>query len=258
MSDYKSSLPIRTEADLDEKVQIKIHDFIDPDGVDKQVEVSEKLLHSRVFGEDSDGVKRQLKLSQTGRIVTDGDYDASLNKKPSSNANIAHDRASTGAEPTEASQNKRPTAVVYDDGVKTVVSQDIALHDEDGVPYSTSNPLPVTVTDSEGDEIHAHDTSSSVAKDASATQTYTVSGGDLKLKQVHCSSSGRARFEIKVGPAGSEVTKRVLYASSSNNNPVFDLRSPITVPSGDNVLVVKTNTDTQPQDLHSLVVGDLV
>lgn len=101
-----------------------------------------------VYGADSDGTKVQLRLSQEGAVNSNGDYDGTVNKKPSSQGQILHDRAATAASPTETSQNLRPTAVEHDDGSTTRVCADMALHDESGAPYSQANPLPISISES--------------------------------------------------------------------------------------------------------------
>lgn len=143
MADLDSGLPIRSEADgVDERVLTKIQDGADPGGVDKTAEVSEKLIHTRVHGENPSGTKTQLKLSETGALNTQGDYDASTNTKPSSSGLIAHDR---NASVDETHQNKRVTAVA---GADDTVCLDVAIRDESGASFSTANPLPVYIVNS--------------------------------------------------------------------------------------------------------------
>jgi hypothetical protein len=246
-------------ADFDSSLPISITDFVDPDGTDKQVEVSEKLVHIRAFAKDSDGTKREMRLSQEGALNSDGDYDASNNKKPSSNGQILHDRAATAASPSETSQNKRPTAVEYDDGSSTRVCQDMSLHDESGVPYSQSNPLPVSVSESEGDEIQDYQTTASVLKDSSTDHDYTVSALKTFLgKGFHISASGRVKYEIKLETAAASGTyNTVLVGFTSSANPVaqVELRSILKQVTGAKVRVTITNADQKTMDLYSTLQG---
>jgi hypothetical protein len=249
MSDYNSSLPVRTEADADERLQSKIVDFIDPT---KGAEVdSDKNLHVEMHGNDSAGVDKVVKLSESGNIALDGDYDLSNNSNPSSSAVIAHDR---GASVDETSQNKRPTALAGDNNK---VALDVAISDSNGNSFTESNPLFVAQVNSPGLEICEYHSIADVASGASVTQTYTVAGTALELSQVEASASGKMKIEIKVGATGAEVTKAVLFNSTANPNMSFQLKDVITVAVGDNVLVVKTNKDNQPQDLYSSVIGKL-
>ena len=249
--DEKTSLPIRTEADgLDERVHVKIVDFTDPGGVDKQVQVSENLVHNRNFGHDPAGVKVQMRLSQEGYVNGDGDYDAANNTRPNSSGLIAHDR---NAVKTNSHLNKRISAV------DSSVDVDVAIRDEVGNPYTADNPMPVSVEESEGEEIHDENASAvAIAKDASDSHVYTVPA--LKvflLDQVMCSSSGRTKFEILTGASGLEVRSFVRFGSSSDNNPDGKLKRQIKVVAGDVVRVTRTNRDNQSMTLYSTIVGVL-
>lgn len=261
-NDIDAQLPVRSVADgTDERVHVKIVDYSDPGGVDKQVEVSEKMVHNKNHGEDSDGTKRPELLSQEGHSLTNGDYDATTNKRPSSNAEILHDRKGTAETPAEADQNQRPTAVTYDNGVdETVVCADISLHDEDGVPYSQTNPLPVSFEESEGDEVHDQmESVAAIAKDASDDQIYTVSGGKtLLLEQWGISSSGHMKAELYVETAvasGIYTLKDVMYGTAACPNDDNCFKRAIKVAAGVRVKVTRYNMDNQSQGLNSFING---
>jgi len=256
MSDYKSGQPIRSEKDgLDERVHVKLVDYTAPDGVDNQVQISEKLVHVRVFGEDEGNVKRQVKLSESGNVALDGDYDVANNTNPSTVGLMAHDR---NAAKDATHQNKRVSAV--DSSVDSdVTALDVGIRDEQGNPFTVDNPLPIEIAESAGEEIHDYNASATdVVKDATDTHTYTVPvGKTLLLEQVLCSGSGRAKFEIAVGAAAAEVTKGVRFVSSSNNDSDLTLKRTIKVAAGENVLITRLNRDNQPQALYTTIVGVL-
>ena len=258
MSDYDSSQPIRSEADgTDERVHVKIVDYSDPSGVDKQVEVSEKLVHIRAFGEDKNGTKRQLKLSESGKVNGDGEYDSANNTEPNSAGLIAHER---NAAKDETHLTKRISAV--DSTVDTTITAlDVAIKDSNGDPITENNPIPVTFEESAGEEIFDFNGSATdVVRHGTDTHTYTVpTGKTLRLSQVMCTASGKAKFEIAVGAAGSEVTMGVRMVSSSNNNADWTLNTKsIHVASGENVKITRTNRDYQAQALYTTIVGVLV
>lgn len=256
MSDYKSGQPIRSEKDgLDERVHTKMVDYNDPDGVDKQVEVSEKLAHVRNFGKHPKGTKVELKLSEEGNVNGRGDYDVTTNEDPASAGLIAHER---NVAKTDAHQVKRVSAI--DSTADTdVTALDVAIRDESGNPYTTENPMPVSVEESEGEEIHEYDASATpVVKDATDVHTYTVPvGKTLLLEQVLCSASGRSKFEIAVGADAAEVTKGVRFGSTSMQDSDWTLSRTLKVPAGHNVKVTRTNRDNQPMDLYTTIVGVL-
>ena len=257
MADFDSGLPIRSEADgLDERVLVKVQDGEDPSGIDKTVEVSEKLVHTRNHGEDPNGVKKQIKVSEEGHVNSDGDYDASNNTKPSSSGLIAHDR---NASVDETHQNKRVTAVA---GADDTVCLDVAIRDESGASFSTANPLPVSLTENGGEEIHDFDMASAIAKDGNSEHTYSVASGvTVFLYGYKASASGKMKAELQIGDgAVSEVfsTKDVTFNSTANPNIAGDLfRTPIKVIGTANTTTIKlirTNRDNQAQDLYSTFI----
>jgi hypothetical protein len=257
MADFDSGLPIRSEADgLDERVLVKIQDGEDPSGIDKTVEVSEKLVHTRNHGEDPNGVKKQIKVSEEGHVNSDGDYDASNNTKPSSSGMIAHDRT---ASPDETHQNKRVTAVAGEDDT---VCLDVAIRDESGQRYDSDNPLPVAITENEGLEIQDFDQASAVVKDGSTNHDYVVADGvTVLLYGYRASGSGKMKAELQIGDGALTelfVTKDVTFNSTANPNIEGDLlRIPIKVTgtaNGTTIRLVKTNRDNQAQDLYSTLM----
>jgi len=251
MSDYKGQLPIRSRDDVDEKVQVKLHDFVDPNGVDKQLEISEKKAHVRVHAKDSDGNDKQVLLSQEGHVQSNGDYDATNNKRPSSQGLIVSDRS---ASPDETTMNKRPTAVVGNDDK---VAVDVAISDSSGNRIDENNPLPVYVSDDPATEIEDYDVAVNVAKDASANHDYTTTS-EFRALNVEGSSAGLAKFELQVETApsaGTFNTVMVKFNSVSNPNVVFAHKSPKAVASGLIIRLVKTNLDNQSTDLYSLING---
>lgn len=256
-SDYKSSLPVRSEADgLDERVHSKLVDFADPGGANKQMEVSEKLAHIRAFGADPAGVKRQLLLSQEGFANGNGKYDATLNTRPASAGILIHTRA---AAPGQSDQILRPTGV-QGSVLNTVWALDVAIHDESGNPFNDTNPMPVTVVDSEGTEVNDYNESAvDVIKDASDTHVYTA-GAAFKFTQFTVASSGRAKFLIEVDPTNSGTYSKKFTVFVSTSTLAFDkqLKEPIAISSGGKVRVTRTNLDNQPLALYSTISGHTV
>lgn len=187
MSDILKGIPVRTEQDTHERVQVKVIDFTDPTrGQTVDADGAAKVL---VTGKDSAGVNRTALMSTTGQ-----------------------------------------THVIIDD------------KDADETPVTDSN------------------TSTAVAVGLNSTHTYLVPAGKtLLLKKIAAAASGRGRFEVKTGVVGSEVTKMVRFGSVANPNTDFDFSSePIRVTAGQNVLVVKTNTDLAAQDMYSHIIGTLI
>lgn len=255
--DHKSSLPIRSEADgADERVHVKLVDYSDPSGVEKQVEVSEKLVHVRVFGHDKAGDKQQVKLSESGNVALDGDYTATTNTNPSSVAQILHDRKGTGESPAREDQNVRPTGVKHDDGTKTIVAADVALHDEDGVPFSEDNPLPVSFAESEGTEVHDFFASAAaVVKDGTDTHNYVVPAGKIFLfEQVIMDSSIQHKIDVAYGAVGAEVRHFTKFGTKSKDAS-FTLSRAVKLAAGEKIVITRKNEDQTSGTLYSTIVG---
>lgn len=257
MSDYKSGLPIRSEADgTDEKVIVKIVDG--QSGGTNQMQIdSDKNAHVEIHGnQPTTGTDIALLLSETGRVNPDGDYDVTTNTKPASIGLIVHDRATS---PSETDQNFRPTGV-QGTALDTVHALDISLHDEKGDAYSEANPLAVSIVDSEGDEIN--DYKESVANvNAGATDTHVFTAAAAsKITQLHMTASGRAKFLVEVDPTGAVTyTKKfVFFNSTAKPDCDITLKEPIALAIGGTVRITRQNNDNQPMFLYSTISGHTV
>ena len=249
MSDYDSQLPIRSKQDVDERVLVKLQDGVDPSGVDKTMEISEKKAHIRNFGKDSDGNDKQSLLSQEGHTQSNGDYDVANNKRPSSQGLIASDR---DASPSESTMNQRPTAVAGDNDK---IALDVAISDSSGNHFSETNPLPTYQAESPFDEIDDFDEAVDVVKASSANHDYTVSvAKTLKHLEAEASASGKARFELQVETAAaSGVFDTIMVKFNSTAKPNVDFKYAKTVATGVIIRVVKKNLDGQnPASVQSL------
>lgn len=253
MADYNSQLPVRSKDDLDERVLIKIQDGDDPSGVGKTQEVSEKKAHIRNFSKDSDGNDQEQLLSQEGHTQSNGDYDATTNKRPSSQGLIVSDR---DASPSESTMNKRPTAV---SGDSDKVALDVAISLSNGNNITEDSPLPVYVTESVGDEIVDFDEAVDIVKNSTSNHDYTVSAlKELRFLNIEASASGKAKFELQVETAASSgvfTTIGVQFNSTSNPNVKFNVKRPATIATGVVVRLVKTNLDNQAQSIYSTING---
>lgn len=257
MADQNTSLPIRSEADgTDERVQTKLVDATNPDTQQMEID-SDGNAHTESHGNDPGGTDRVLRTSEQGHVGVDGEYDVSNNTDPSNVGILAHSR---NASPADAQQTERLTSV--ENAAGDARSLDMALHDESGEVYSADNPLPVSIEESEGDEIAEEDTAASIAKDATDDHDYSVADGrTLLLTQILGSASGKMKVELQIGDgAASEVftKKAVRFNSTSNPNCDITLATPIKVVGTVNtttVRVIRTNRDNQAQDLSTTVVG---
>lgn len=249
--DRHSALPVRTQADADERLQSKIIDYTVP-GQGMEVD-TDKNAHVEVHGNNPTGVDEILRLSELGAITPDGVYDIGNNSKPGNVGVVVCTRAAT---PGDVEQVIRQTGI--DAG--TVNAADIALHDESGVPYSVSNPLPVTLAESEGTEVHDYDTQADVAKDASDTHEYPAVA-DMLITGYCATSAGKMKLVVAVETAvASGVYANKFVHFNSTANPDIDklLPEPIKLLLGQKIRLIRTNRDHEITDLYSTISGHTV
>lgn len=250
MADYNSALPVRTEGDAQEKLQTKIVDFTTP--TQGQTVDTDGNAYVQVHGDNPSGGNEVLRLSELGAVIPDGVYHATNNTDPGNVGLIAHTRAAT---PADTDQGIRLTGISN----STVHALDVAIRDEAGVPYSSSNPMPVVAVESEGDEINNYNTAAAVAAAATSNHDYTVTA--LKtfiLTQIEATASGKAKIEVQIesGVATNVfATRFVKFNSTPNPNMGITLKEPISVAAGVRVRVIRTNKDNQAQDLYSTISG---
>jgi len=252
MNDYGSGLPVRSEADgVDEKVIVKVVDG-QPGGTYQMQVDSDKNAHVEVHGNDPAGADKVIRTSELGALTPDGVYDVANNTKPGNTGLIASVR---NASPSDTTQTQRLTAVT--NGTKRLL--DISMHDEDGNPYSASNPLPVANVDSEGTEVNNYLQDVAVVKLTSVNHDYTVTAlKTLKLTEIWASASGKMKVELQIetGVAtGVFAAKFVGFNSTANPNILIPIKEAITVAAGVRVRLIKSNLDNQSQDLYSTISG---
>ena len=254
MADQDTSLPIRTEADgTDERVHVKIVDGTTPS--QRTTVDTDGNVHAELHGNDPATTDRVIRLSELGAVTPDGVYDASDNTKPGNTGLIASSRAATSDDTT---QTERLTSI--EDSGGTVRALDIALHDEDGEAFSANNPLPVAISEFEGDEVCDYNTSSAVASDATVNHDYTVTAATTFVgSRVWVSGSGKLKAEVRLedAPAAGTYTS-IFVAFNSTANPNIDI--PLDKICGKQVAgaivrIAITNRDNQAQDVYSTLAG---
>jgi len=255
MADQNTSLPVRTEADgLDERLHVKIVDGTTP--AQRATVDTDGNVHVESHGNDPTGTDRVVRTSELGATAVDGIYSVTNNTDPSNIGLIAANRA---ASPADADQIQRLTAKTGTVDT-TVHALDVSLHDENGNAFSATNPIAVTVVNSEGGiSVNDYATSTAVAVGASVNHDYTVTAlMTLSLTQIEASASGKMKVEIKIetGVAtGSFTTKWVQFNSTSTPNTSLHIDDTISVAAGVRVRIVLTNKDNQAQDLYSTISG---
>ena len=215
MSDYNSSLPVRTEAAGD--VDINVSDAITP---------ANKL-----------------------QINADGSAEVNQKKLDATTDNVA---ISDGT--NTMTVNASGQALVKDDDLDAA-SDSVAAHlkDENGDAYSPTNPLPIVMTgDQAGDEICDYNTTAAIAKDASVNHDYTVSAGKTFLgEEAWISGSGKLKVELLINGA----TVFVGFNSTANPNIRIPMEKICKANAAEVIRMTITNRDNQAQDLYSTLLG---
>jgi len=233
-----------------QSLDVKIVDSVDPNNLTKKTQVSENLIHNRNFGKHPKGTKVEQQFSEEGFTNGRGDYNATTNEKPNSGGLIAHIR---NVSLTLVHQVMRVTAIKSGD----VTALDVAIRDESGNPYTGNNPFPVTLAESEDDEIlEALISPTPVDKNEEDIHEYIVPVGKIfLLEQVLCSSSGQSRFIIEAGAVGSEDFITARYGTAENLNPDVSFVRAKKLTAGHKVKITRTNKDSHPMDLVSTIIG---
>jgi len=206
--DYKLALPIRTEEDPDNRVQVKLVDMNNP-GIGVTID-SDGNIHIELHGNDEAGIDRIVSTNEKGNLSLDGEFDSLVNTNPSSMGLVAHDRLLAHDRTT---QNKRLTAK---SGDAESVSLDVSLHGANGVEINSSQNKEVWIRDT-------HDNGGLDAK--------------LNLNDI-APTEGKAGIGRKVGRKYvimEALDKHVVWGFSSTTQN-FDLfkKQLIMVPLGEN------------------------
>ena len=252
MADQKLGLPVRTEVDADERLQVKL---VDATNVAQQMIIdSDSNAHVEVHGNNPGGSDEVLRMSELGAVVVDGVYDATNNSDPAQVGLVA---MQANASPADSQQTLRLTAVPNGAGSRRAL--DIALLDEAGEPFTRTNPVPVEMVDSTGVEVVNYDTQASLAAAASDNHDYTVTAlKTLEVDHVLVAASARAKYEVRQETAaGSGIfnTVAVWFTTSAQPAGIIHFERKLKVVAGAILRVIRTNTDNQAQDVYSTIVG---
>jgi hypothetical protein len=244
--DFKSSLPVRSEADgLDSRVQVKVVDKSNP-GTQQMTVDSDSNAHVEMHGNNPSGTDTVVRLSQQGSPNGDGIYDGTNNTIPASAGVTAQVR---NAAYSASRQTLAPTAKRGAANTDTV-SMDISLHDENGDAYSIANPMPVAISNEEaGTAIHTYaETASPIAPAGSQQVDYTVATSNLTLKRICAAASGECKIEIFTGASAGPTQRYALFTSAANHNILLDIPKNFIVVVGDIIRVKFTSMEPTGTD----------
>lgn len=248
MSDINSSLPVRTEADADQRLQTKIVDYTTP--------------------------TQGATVDASGRVYTK--VSNTVGEEVPTNANLRDGAGNAITSQVNGSQRALDVGInvagvqVDPRQIRALTSADVVtanIKDSAGNSFSASNPLPVTISPaSAGTETIDYNTAAAVASNATSNHTYSVpSGQTFYMTDIYASASGKMKIEIQIGDgAVSETfsTKFVFFNSTAETNihaDVQGLKYPIIGTANTTTIkIIRTNLDKTAQDLYSSICGVLV
>ena len=227
MSDYNSSLQVRTENAGD--VEIKLVDGLVP---------AQKLTVN---------VDGSLNITDNGASLTVDASDLDIR-----NLAFADDKVDVSGSliDIQATDLDIRDLTFADDKVDASGSVVQVSDGNDGLAINSDGSINVKITDaSAGTDIHEYSTAT-VASGASSNHDYTAVG-EFHLTHVEASGSGKMKIEIQV----NAVTKYVLFNSTATPNMSIKLSQPLVASVGQVVRVIRTNRDNQSQDVYSTISG---
>lgn len=262
MSDFNSSLPIRTE-----------------NAGDAIVKIADASIPSQQLTVNADG---SVNVTDNGASLTVDainldirDLVFATDKADVSGSVITLDAPTLAALESITVQNGAGVAAVnIQDGGNSITVDSIDLdirdltHVSDSVKVgdgtdllavNTDGSINVVVQEDVGTEIVDYDTAAAVAAGASSNHDEVFATAS-KLFQVLASASGKLKVEVQVetgSATGVFNTIAVQFNSTANPNINITLAKYAAIPLGARVRLIRTNTDNQSQDLYSTIVGIL-
>lgn len=283
MSDYNSSLPVRTHnngdvvafladgvtpsqllaIDASGRVTIKLDDG-SGNPITSQVNGAQRALD---VGINVSGVQidpRQIRLLTASDAVSviqsTSPWVTSVNNLPATvdtnygiaGASTLRSAAQIGNATGAANFNNGAT------GAQTLrVAANLAVA---GADVTSLNPVPVILTSTViGTSINDYNTSAALAANASSNHIYTITAlKTFQGKKIHASASGKIKAEVRISPDGATYsTIFVSFNSTANPNIDIDMNELVFLESGtgSTIEVIRTNLDLLAQDVYSTISG---
>lgn len=255
MSDFNSSLPIRTES-----------------AGDAIVKIADATTPSQQLKVEADG---SINVNTTGTNLDIRDLVFATDKVDVTGSEVSLDATTLAALESVTVQNGAGGAAVnIQDGGNslTVDAVDLDIRDlshasdsirvGDGTDFLAVNSdgsINVVPLEDPGTEVVNYNTASSIAAGATSNHDLVFASAS-RLFQVWASGSAKIKAEVQVETgAATDVFNTVMVGFSSTANPNIDLRFAkyALVPAGARVRVIRTNRDNQAQDLYSTIVAIL-
>lgn len=269
MSDYNSSLPVRTQTNGDVAVKVVDGTVVSQAlkvNADGSVNITDNAGSITVDGTVELGATTLAALESI--TVQNGAGAAAVNIQDGGNSITVDGTVAVSNLPTTVDTNygtvgastirsaaqlgNATGAADFNNGavgaqtIRTAANLAVA-----GANVSSTNPVPVSIVDaSPGTSINDYNTSSALAAGASNTHTYT-SVGNFFLNQIHAAASGKMKIVVAV----NAVTMFVGFNSTANPCIDIPVSNPMLATAAQTVTIVRTNLDNQAQDVYSTISG---
>lgn len=272
MSDFNSSLPVRTESAGDLAVKLVDKTLTSQAlAIDAAGLVGAKLYDgagTAVTSQASGGQQALDVQILVSGAVKDPTQIRALTSSDVVSAKI-QDAAGTGITSTlQGSKQSLDVAVVNASGAVVDPTQIRAIDyatDDIAIKGATGNQLVVNAdgsinvtTDTAGAPVVNYNTAASVAASGTSNHDYTVTAGKtFKFLGFHASASGRLKVEVQFETAAASGvfnTKFVVFSSSDAqiSEPVFSTLEQV---AGAKVRIIRTNLDKSAMDVYSTIEG---
>lgn len=277
MSDFTSSLPIRTENNGD--VKIILVDSSNP-SLGATVDSSGALKTNVTFSGPVTANQGSPNTNGNGWPVkiTDGVNGDVAVKAPSIPANASDPSLVVGLSPnsplpTGTNQIGHvivdSSALVYqptgsqlhvqiDAGTSNIGK--VAILDSSGNVITVTNPLPVFVSAKvPGTEINDYNTVVAIATNGTSNHDYTITVGKTFIgKKFWATASGKLKVEVQVSPDGVTFSSKWVGFNSTatpNINIDLDVFSISDSGAGSKIRIIRTNLDKTAMDVYSTISG---
>ncbi len=273
MSDYNSSLPIRTEAAGDvvvkvadsvvpsQQLQVLANGSVNVNTITSALPTGASTSALQTSGNASlssidtktPALGQALAASSVPVVLTAAQLTtltplSSVTVTQASGANLH-----VNVDNFPATQAISAVSLPLPTGASTSANQTTANASLASIDAKLTAPISVVIASSSGTtKVNDYSTSAAVAAGASSTHTYTAPS-TFTFDEVFASASGKMKIEIQV----NSVTKFVGFNSTASPNIVYQLYNPITVTSGQTVTIIRTNKDNLAQDVYSTICGYL-
>jgi hypothetical protein len=267
MSDFNSSLPVRTELPGDVIVKIA-----DATTTTQQLAVNvDGSVNAVVTATNLD--IRDLTPAQDKVAIGDGTDTLAINADGSINSVVtatnldirdlafATDKVDVSGSSVSITGSVTVTATDLDIRNLSATQDNVAISDgTDTLAINTDGSINVNIVSATaGTSINNYNTAANVSGGATSNHDYTVTAGKtLMLNQIEASASGKMKIEVQIESGVSTntfTTRFVQFNSTATPIMSIKLNNAISVAAGVRVRVIRTNKEGSSQDLYSTISG---